>query len=207
MVDYDELCLIFKIPKKTLIISRYNAKEFDYFNNLVNNINNFKKDIKIQNIKGVKRICVFFNESFDFDINIFISRFKSTMIKGCNYLYILFHLVKAYDYFCLKTDSILNIEINETIENYYTNKFNGNLFYKKNFIYDILKLTNHNYLKLLIFSKVQNDYLMNWDYIINLHIEEFKKMKPLENNLEQFIKENNDINELVNNIKVNYKLD
>ena len=202
MIDYDELCLIFKNPKRTLFIPRYNAQEFDYFNNLVENIDNLKKDVEVQYLKNVKRISIFFNESFDFDINLFISRFKSNKFDF-DYLYCIFHLLKAYDYFCLKQNSIFNIEINEMIIIYYKNKFNENFIYRKKFIYNLLKYTNHKYSELFIYNKIQRNYTYNWDYLINIHVEQFKLFKPLEQNLESYIKNNNVI-ELINDIKLHF---
>ena len=202
MIDYDELCLIFKHPKKTLFIPRYNAQEFDYFNNLIENINNFPKNVEVQYLKDVKRICIHFNDSFDFDITIFISRFKSYNFNY-EYLYCIYNLLKAYDYFCLKKNSILNIEIEEIIFKFYKIKVNNDTLYRKKLIYDLLKYTNHKYSKLYIYKKIQNNYTFNWDYIINIHVEQFKLFKPLEQNLESYVNNNNLI-ELINDIKINF---
>ena len=202
MIDYNELCLIFKHPKKKLFIPRYNAQEFDYFNNLIENINNFPKNVEVQYLKDIKRICVHFNDSFDFDITIFISRFKSYNFNY-EYLYCIYHLFKAYDYFCLKKNSILNIEIEEIILKYYKTKINNNALYKKNFIYDLLKYTNHKYSKLYLYNRIQSNYIFHWDYIINIHVEQFKLFKPLEQNLESYIINNNVI-ELINDIKIKF---
>lgn len=200
MVNYDEICLIFKHPKKTLFIPRYNVEEFDYFNNLIENINNFSKNVEVQNLKDTKRICIHFNDSFDFDINIFISRFKSNQFNY-DYLYSIYHLLKAYDYFCLKDNSIFNIEIQDIIFRYYKTKINNDSLYRKQFIYNILKYTNHKYSKLYIYNKMKSNYIFDWDYIIDIHIEQFKLFKPLEQNLESYVKNNNVI-ELINDIKL-----
>ena len=151
-------------------------------------------------MKDTKRICIHFNDSFDFDINIFISRFKSNQFNY-DYLYSIYNLLKAYDYFCLKDNSIFNIEIQDIIFRYYKTKINSNSLYRKQFIYNILKYTNHKYSKLYIYNKMKSNYIFDWDYIIDIHIEQFKLFKPLEQNLESYVKNNNVI-ELINDIKL-----
>ena len=76
-------------------------------------------------------------------------------------------------------------------------------YIKKKLIYDLLKYTNHKYSKLYIYNKIQRNYTYNWDYLINIHVEQFQLFKPLEQNLESYIKNNNVI-ELINDIKIKF---
>ena len=46
---------------------------------------------------------------------------------------------------------------------------------------------------------MKSNYIFDWDYIIDIHIEQFKLFKPLEQNLESYVKNNNVIELMILN--------